>query len=250
MKTFSSILDFQSYRATAKGTWGFVPTMGALHEGHLSLVRRALEENDNVLVSIFVNPTQFNDPKDLEKYPIRTDEDQRALVAAGATAVMFPTFSQIYPDDYKFKITESSWSQILDGASRPGHFDGVMTVVMKLLNIAGADRAYFGLKDYQQYLLIQKMCEAFFHKTQIIGVETIREKTGLAMSSRNLLLEPSERELAPEFYKILKTAANTNEARELLAQKGFRVDYVEEAQGRRFGAVFLGKVRLIDNLEI
>lgn len=225
---------------------GFIPTMGALHPGHLSLVERSRKENDLTLVSIFVNPTQFNDPKDLEKYPRTFEQDLKLLEAAQADFLLYPQTQELYPDDYRYRIQENQLSQILCGAHRPGHFDGVLSIVMKLLNIAQADHAYFGEKDYQQYLLIQGMAKAFFLRTNIVGCPTVREVDGLAMSSRNTLLTPDERKRAARFPEILQSGNFP----EKLVEAGFTVDYLEEHFGRRFGAVRLGSVRLIDNVEI
>jgi pantoate--beta-alanine ligase len=238
--------------ASVKGpaTLGFVPTMGALHAGHISLIERSRRENDFTLVSIFVNPTQFNDPKDLEKYPRTFESDLKMLEEAGADFLLYPDYNSLYPDHYRYKLQENELSRHLCGAHRPGHFDGVLSVVMKLLNIAGADRAYFGEKDYQQYLLIRGMAEAFFLRTRVIGCPTLREEDGLAMSSRNILLSPAERQQAVRFPEILNSPASLEEARKKLEEAGFAVDYVEECFARRFGAVRLGAVRLIDNFPV
>ncbi|MBI4655836.1 MAG: pantoate--beta-alanine ligase [Elusimicrobia bacterium] len=231
-------------------TIGFVPTMGALHDGHLSLVRRSLKENDFTAVSIFVNPVQFNDKKDFNNYPNTLKQDIAKLKKANVDFLFLPRFKDIYPDKYRYRIIENSLSRLLCGAFRPGHFDGVLTIVMKLFNIIGADRAYFGEKDYQQYMLVKDMAEAFFHKTAVIGCPTAREKDGLAISSRNLRLSPEQRKIAPELYRILKSAKNEKEAVSLLRKKGFSPEYVEEMSGRRLAAAWLGKVRLIDNVKI
>ncbi len=229
---------------------GFVPTMGALHEGHLQLVRQAKYENKYVCVSIFVNPTQFNDPKDLEKYPRTFEKDLGLLQSAGCDYIFYPEYKDMYPDQYRFKVIENEFSKILCGASRPGHFDGVLTVVMKLLNIVSPDKAYFGEKDYQQLLLIKDMTEAFFMNCQIVACPTVRETDGLAMSSRNVRLSAEQRVLAPEFYKILSTSKSDDEARKRLLTAGLKVDYVETHWNRRLGAIFLGDVRLIDNVKV
>jgi len=254
MKVYRSVKDWilmrdQLIKDSSTFELGFVPTMGALHEGHLKLVRRSLVENDATVVSVFVNRTQFNDPQDFEKYPRTEEEDLRLLERAGCDYALLPQYEEMYPDQYRYKVQEGELSQILCGAHRPGHFDGVLTVVMKLLNLTGATRAYFGEKDYQQYLLIRGMCEAFFIKTEIKGCPTVREEDGLAMSSRNRRLNPLERGRAQAFPKVLRSAANAAEAREQLQAEGFHVDYVEDLLGRRFGAVHLGQVRLIDNVE-
>jgi pantoate--beta-alanine ligase len=253
IQVYHRLKDWQTFRASNafRGkTVGFVPTMGALHPGHQSLVEKSVAENDLTLVSIFVNPTQFNDPKDLEKYPRTFEKDVELLKQAGADFVLSPSDS-LYPDDYRYKVSESSFSRELCGAHRPGHFDGVLSVVLKLLNLARADRAYFGEKDFQQLSLIRGMAEAFFLPTQIIAGPTVRERDGLAMSSRNTLLTPEERQHAVLFPKILgNTSLSTAEAEKKLAENGFIVDYVTETRGRRLGAVKLGSVRLIDNFEL
>jgi pantoate--beta-alanine ligase len=250
MKTFDSISDFQDWRLNAKGKIGFVPTMGALHDGHLTLVREAKKHCDYVVVSIFVNPTQFNDPKDLEKYPRTIEADSALLASVGADVILLPSFETIYPDSYRYKITESEFSQKFCGAHRPGHFDGVLTIVMKLFQIVQPSKAFFGLKDYQQFQLISSMREAFFLPIEILGIETVREADGLAMSSRNLLLSPQEREIAPQLHKILASSHSAAEASIRLMNAGFKVDYVEDTGTRRLAAAFLGSVRLIDNVEI
>jgi len=229
-------------------TLGFVPTMGALHDGHLTLARKSKRENNITLVSIFVNPTQFNDKKDLENYPRILREDLESLDAAGVDYLFYPSYKSLYADNYRYRVCENEISKILCGAFRPGHFDGVLTVVLKLLNIAGADKAYFGEKDYQQYLLIRDMARAFFLTTKIISCPTVREKNGLALSSRNRRLSETEYALAPEFSRSLRRGATAAQARITLEKLGFAVDYVEDRFGRRFGAAKLGKVRLIDNV--
>ena len=239
-------------------TIGFVPTMGALHEGHVSLLRRARAENDVVLLSIFVNPTQFDNADDLGKYPVMLEKDIAIAASVGCDHVITPNREMMYPDDYRYRVSESSFSKTLCGAHRPGHFDGVLTVVLKLFNIAHATAAYFGEKDFQQLELIREMARAFFLDLKVIGCPTLREKDGLAMSSRNLRLSVDERAKAPAFAQVLNDSLSTGEssdaARKRLEDLGFRVDYVEDhSLGqpqtlRRFGAVFLGQVRLIDNV--
>ncbi len=252
LSIFTSVLDWQNFRPTLASSFsfGFVPTMGALHKGHLSLVERSLQENDKTLVSIFVNPTQFNDKNDFKNYPILIEQDIEQLKSIGCDFLLQPQFEDIYPDNFNFEVREKSLSSSLCGKSRPGHFEGMLTVVLKLLNIAQANRAYFGEKDYQQYLLIKNMAEAFFVPTQIISHQTIREPDGLALSSRNLRLGYEARKLAPFFYKVLSEAPNCQSAIENLLSRGFEIDYVEEKFGRRFGAVILNGVRLIDNVQL
>jgi pantoate--beta-alanine ligase len=229
-------------------TLGFVPTMGALHEGHLSLVRRSRSENALTLVSIFVNPTQFGDPGDLAGYPRPIAADLAMLQAEGVDYVFLPRAADLYVDGYRYRVTENTIAMILEGAQRPGHFDGVLTVVLKLLQIATAERAYFGEKDWQQLALVRGMAESFFLSTAIIACPTIREADGLAMSSRNERLLPADRLRAAQFFGALRSASTAAIADRDLRASGFVVDYVEDHDGRRLGAVRLGAVRLIDNV--
>lgn len=253
MKIVTSIREWKDLRRELKAeqlSLGFIPTMGALHEGHLSLVRKSKQENDLTLVSIFVNPTQFNDPADFDKYPKTWESDVELLSQAGVDYLLSPDFGELYKDNYRYKVAEIEISQKLCGAHRPGHFDGVLTVVMKLLNLAQAQRAYFGEKDYQQLLLIRDMTEAFFLDTEIVACPILRENDGLAMSSRNLRLSDSERKLAPEIHKLLVSGLSKEELTQELVQLGFQVDYVEDLWNRRFVAAHLGTVRLIDNVPL
>jgi pantoate--beta-alanine ligase len=229
-------------------TLGFVPTMGALHEGHLSLVRRSRAENDRTLVSIFVNPTQFDNPADLARYPRMLETDVSTLRAERADFILVPQRAELYADAYRYRVTERACATVLEGAHRPGHFDGVLTIVLKLLQIAAAERAYFGEKDWQQLALVRGMVDAFFLPTAIVGCPTVREADGLALSSRNQRLRPAERARAPGFHGLLSSARTAEAAARGLEAAGFVVDYVEDRDGRRLGAVRLGDVRLIDNV--
>jgi pantoate--beta-alanine ligase len=228
---------------------GFVPTMGALHDGHLSLIERASRENDRVVVSIFVNPTQYDDPADLEAYPRTLESDLVSAELAGADLVIHPSADAIYSDGYRFRVTESETSRELEGTHRAGHFDGVLTVVMKLFGIVRPDRAYFGEKDWQQYELVRDMVAAFFLDLEVVQCPVVREPDGLAMSSRNVRLAPEERRLAPEFHQVLSSGAEPDSMSLDLREAGFEVDYVERRGDRILGAVRLGKVRLIDNVK-
>ncbi len=261
--THASVVSWTATRdgfLKAGQTIGFVPTMGALHEGHLSLIRQARAENDVVLLSIFVNPTQFDNPEDLKKYPSTLAQDIELASASGCDHVITPNNEMMYPDGYRYRVSETEFSKKLCGAHRPGHFDGVLTVVLKLFNIARATRAYFGEKDFQQLELIREMARAFFLDVKVVSCPTLREADGLAMSSRNVRLSSSDRERAPMFAKILRESLHRGDpaetARKQLEELGFRVDYVEDFTlgashvPRRFGAVFLGDVRLIDNVTV
>jgi pantoate--beta-alanine ligase len=229
---------------------GFVPTMGALHRGHQSLVERSLQENAITVVSIFVNPTQFNDQGDFNRYPRSDDQDFALLQELRVDYIFFPEYGDLYPDDFRYKLSEHAQSLMLEGVSRPGHFDGVLTVVMKLLNIINPSRCYFGEKDFQQYTLIDGMCKAFFIPTEIIVCPTVRDEDGLALSSRNRLLSAAEREKAALFPQWLKAGKNNEEVIHALEQEGIKVDYVETIDNRRYGAVYLAHVRLIDNVSL
>lgn len=237
-------------RAITGRSIGLVPTMGALHRGHASLVERCRRENEIVVASIFVNPSQFNDPKDLERYPRTLDRDLALLESLGADDVIAPSAAGLYPNGYRLRMECDASYQIMEGAHRPGFLQGVMTIVLKLLNIAGADRAYFGEKDYQQLKLIQDMVRDFFIPTEIVPCATVREDSGLAESSRNALLPEEARGKAACLYRVLASAADPAEARAWLEREGFVVDYVEEHWDRRFAAAFLDGVRLIDNIPV
>jgi len=237
-------------QARAGLTLGFVPTMGALHEGHISLVRRSLAENDRTLVTIFVNPTQFDDAGDLARYPRTLEDDLAVLRREGTDFILLPSDALLYPDGYRYRVTEVAASRVLEGAHRPGHFDGVLTVVLKLLQLAAAERAYFGEKDWQQLELVRGMAEAFFVPTAIVPCPTVREADGLALSSRNSRLAASDRKRASALYRILSTARSAADAARELRAVGFIVDYVEDRAGRRLAAVRLDGVRLIDNVAV
>jgi pantoate--beta-alanine ligase len=255
-------------------TWGLVPTMGALHEGHLSLVRRARAENDRVGVSIFVNPIQFNRRDDLTKYPRQLAYDCARLEAEGVDVVWAPPETEVYPPGYQTYVTVEEVTQPLEGAARPGHFRGVATVVTKLFNVFEPTRAYFGQKDAQQVAVIRQMARDLAFNLHVVVCPTVREPDGLAMSSRNALLNPTERKAATVLYKSLLAAQDEWEhARrdgdhlratmravldtEPLAQ----VDYISAADPvtlQEIGgnaekallslAVFVGTTRLIDNV--
>ena len=229
---------------------GLVPTMGALHAGHLSLVERSLIDNAATVVTLLVNPTQFNDAADLETYPRDIEADREFLSNLGADYVLLPTSAMMYPDDYRFRVSENDFSTKLCGAHRPGHFDGVLTVVMRLLNVVGPRRAYFGEKDFQQLQLVRGMVAAFFMDVEIVGCPIVRHEDGLAMSSRNALLSPEARERAARFPEVLRDGAEAAAVRRELEDLGFEVDYVEEMDDRRLGAVVTDGVRLIDNVQL
>lgn len=255
-RVFEHVDEWLTFRPTIEPgrSVGFVPTMGALHPGHASLMSRARDECDIVVLSIFVNPTQFDDASDLAAYPSTLEDDLDIAAGCGVDHVLFPTRDQVYPDGYRYHVTETDFSTKLCGEHRPGHFDGVLTVVLKLLNIVRPERAYFGEKDYQQLTLVRGMVDALFVPTTIVPCATVREDDGLALSSRNRRLSAAARELAPQFAAWLHKASSADEAIRELDSLGFDVDYVVDysvgGQRRRFGAVHLDGVRLIDNVAV
>ena len=213
------------------------------------MLERARRENDRVVLSIFVNPTQFNDATDLAKYPRTLDADL-ALAKELADWVIVPETATLYPDDYRYRVTESALSKELEGAHRPGHFDGVLTVVLKLLNLVAPNRAYFGEKDWQQVELIRGLAAALFLPVDIVACPTIREDDGLAMSSRNRRLSSEGRIQAAFFPKILRSAPDADTATRQLHEAGFEVDYVTDRDGARLGAIRLEGIRLIDHVRL
>lgn len=247
------IRDLETWRALrnnalANKTIGFVPTMGNLHAGHQSLLERSLKENETTVLSIFVNPTQFNDKNDLEHYP-RTEEADIALAQKlNIDLVFIPAEKIMYPDNYHYQIHETNISEILEGVIRPGHFTGMLTVVLKLLQMIKANRAYFGEKDFQQLQLVKGMVQAFFIETQIIGCPIIRMKEGLPLSSRNSRLSPEDLQFAAKFSQILQEKIPIEQIKQKLSAAGFEIDYVEEKFNRRLAAVKFKNVRLLDNV--
>jgi len=252
VRIIKSIQEMIKYRKSlgSQASIGFVPTMGGLHDGHFTLIETSLSENEITIASIFLNPTQFNNPNDLKTYPSNMSEDFGSLEELGVDIVFTPSFDDIYPDGYHYKVSENDFSNELCGAHRPGHFDGVLSIVMKLFNITQPTRSYFGEKDFQQLKLIKGMVTAFFIDTTIVPIPTVREKDGLALSSRNRNLSDEARNLAPKIYGALVGSASAAEASEKISQLGFDVDYVVDKGERRFAAASIENVRLIDNVDI
>jgi pantoate--beta-alanine ligase len=243
------------WRAARRGpefdgiTVGFVPTMGALHAGHLSLLDRARAENDHVVVSVFVNATQFDNPGDLAGYPNNLEADV-ALAGDRADTVLAPSMGEIYPDGYRYRMSECDLSRKWEGAHRPGHFDGVLTVVLKLLNLVRPHRAYFGEKDWQQLRLVEGMARALFLECEIVPCLTVRDPDGLALSSRNARLSAAGRSLARCFPHLMRSSPDAATALSALRGAGFGVDYIEDEGNVRLGAVRVEDVRLIDNVRL
>ncbi|MCL0084115.1 pantoate--beta-alanine ligase [Dehalococcoidia bacterium] len=274
MKVARTIPAMKEIRGELPEPVGFVPTMGYLHEGHLSLVRRARGENRSVAVSIFVNPTQFGPQEDFESYPRDIERDLTLLRGEGTDVVFLPEAEEMYPADFNSWIVVEGMTEMLEGASRPGHFRGVATIVAKLLNIVEPNRAYFGQKDAQQALVIKKMVADLNMNPQIIVAPTVREPDGLAMSSRNIYLNPEERQAALVLWKSLSLAQQLRSGGEKSADRirrqmialiegepGARIDYVSIADPESLReldeidspalvslAVWIGKTRLIDNV--
>jgi len=250
MQLWDSVASWTARRSEIGGrTIGFVPPMGALHAGHASLVRRCRAENEVAVVSIFVNPTQFNDPRDLERYPRTLAGDLALLESLGADEVLTPAAADFYPHGYRYRMQPAS-AALMEAAHRPGFLQGVLTIVMKLLNLVRPQRAYFGEKDFQQLRSVTEMVEEFFIPTAIVACPTVRAASGLAESSRNARLSPHGREQAAALYRALTSGRNPEDARRILEAEGLAVEYVEEHWGRRLAAVFLEGVRLIDNVPV
>ena len=250
MRVWNRVAEWMERRRAVTGSIGFVPTMGALHRGHASLVERCRRENQIAVASIFVNPSQFNDAKDLERYPRTLDRDLALLESLGVDDVLAPPAADLYPRGYRFRIEAESMTGLMEGAHRPGFLEGVMTVVLKLFNAVQPGRAYFGEKDYQQLRTIIEMVEDFLIPIEIVACPTAREPSGLAESSRNRLLSATAREKAACLFRALSTAPDSGEARKRIEAEGLAVDYVEEHWGRRFAAASLEGVRLIDNVPL
>lgn len=270
-----SAAQMQSTALEIKGKIGFVPTMGYLHEGHLSLVREAKKRADLVIVSIYVNPAQFAPNEDLSTYPRNFERDLDLLGALEVDYVFFPSDEELYPPGYKTWVNVEELTSVLCGKSRPEHFRGVTTIVAKLINIINADFIFLGEKDYQQLIVLKKMIEDLHFKTKIIGCPLIREPDGLAMSSRNKHLSLEQRKQALSLHRSLQLAAemfNTgsddadlirSKMSRLLLNSGVEIDYIEAVDPvslqsvdklfkgcRMLLAAFVGKTRLIDNMEI
>lgn len=206
MKVISTIASLRSELAKVRSegkSVGLVPTMGALHEGHASLVRRSVIENDVTVVSVFLNPTQFNDPTDLAKYPRTLEADCKLLDSCGATIAFAPSVSEVYPEPDTRHFSYPPTDSVMEGAFRPGHFNGVCQIVSKLFVMVEPDRAYFGEKDFQQIAVIRRMVADYSFKIEIVPCPVVREKSGLAMSSRNSLLTAEERQIASHIYQML-----------------------------------------------
>lgn len=278
MKIVHAIKDLQEALADLRAqgkTVGLVPTMGALHAGHASLVKRSVAENDATVVSVFVNPTQFNDKNDLAKYPRTLEADCRLMEQCGATVVFAPSVEEIYPEPDTRHFSFPPLDTVMEGAYRPGHFNGVCQIVSKLFDLVKPDRAYFGEKDFQQLAIIREMVRQLKFPLQIVGCPIVRESDGLALSSRNTRLSAEQRQQALKIsqtlfasvdYAATHTVAQTQQFVEdaIAAAPGLRLEYFELVDGNTLQkiadwgdtdyavgciTVFCGEVRLIDNIK-
>ena len=274
MKTISTIQEFRKWRKGITGSIGFVPTMGALHIGHLSLVEESIATCQNTIVSIYLNPAQFAPGEDLERYPKTVDADFKKLSHFQINCVFLPNDSEMYPKGFSTQIQENILSSVLEGNSRPDFFTGVITVVAKLFNIIEPTHAFFGKKDAQQLRIVQKLVKDLNYPIHVISCPIIREENGLAMSSRNDYLTEAERKIAAAINKALQNGKKLlisgehnsqiikNEITQIIgAEKLLRIDYVSVADSHTLieisgkieqdilvsAAVYLGKTRLIDN---
>jgi pantoate--beta-alanine ligase len=274
MKVLTAASDVRAFRASREGSLGLVPTMGALHAGHLSLVARARSENEHVAASIFINPAQFGPAEDFAAYPRPLDSDLGLLASLGVDAVWAPSPGDVYPPGFQTWITVDDVSAPLEGARRPGHFRGVATVVAKLLNVFQPARTYFGQKDAQQVAVIRRMVQDLSFSVDVVVCPTVREKDGLALSSRNVTLGPDERCAAPVLHRALEAARAAFDSGErdasrlravltetLAGEPLVREDYVSVADASTLAelervegaalvslAARIGKTRLIDNV--
>ena len=273
MREFEKPNELIDFREKLGGSVGFVPTMGALHEGHISLIKKSVEQNDHTIVSIFVNPTQFLEGEDLDRYPRKIEADLKICKLAGVEAVFMPKIEDIYSSDELRILAPKIKGYILEGFFRPGHFDGMLQIVLKLLNLTNPSNAYFGKKDAQQLFLIQKMSNDLFLRTNIIPCEIVREEDGLALSSRNVYLSQDERKKALTLSTSLKSATNlilqgvrdVKEIKKMMIKSldVTKLEYIEIVD-RDFNtleevqiqnsiiliAAWVGKTRLIDNIWI
>ena len=275
--TKKALFEVVSHAKSAGKTIGFVPTMGALHDGHLTLVKRCVSENDLCFVSVFVNPTQFNDKNDLANYPRTLEADAELLASVGCQFVFAPNADEMYDAEEMQKPFEFDFGgldQVMEGRFRPGHFNGVVQVVSKLFQLVQPTRAYFGEKDFQQLAIIRRMVTIMNFPVEIVGCPIVREESGLALSSRNALLTPEQRQLAVHISQVLKESClfaletPVHELHDAVvaavnAREGLEVEYFEIVDGKTLQpiekweetndivgciTVYCGKIRLIDNI--
>ena len=275
MRVYRTVSEIRNY-LDGKQSIGFVPTMGALHDGHLSLLRKARNENEVTVCSVFVNPTQFNDPEDFKNYPRSVADDLKALEETGCDLVFLPEVGVVFPEPDTRNYDLGPIAEVLEGEKRPGHFNGVASVVKRLLEITKPQRAYFGLKDYQQFLVVKHMAKMFDLGVEVVGCDTVREDSGLAMSSRNERLDAEDRALAGELYQSLRLVAEESAGKSsaeleaigkghlskfpriqieyfsVVDPQNLRTPAIDDgsAPRRALVAAKIGEVRLIDNMEV
>jgi pantoate--beta-alanine ligase len=247
MNIVTEINAWRAIRKTIHQNLGLVHTMGNLHAGHISLCERSKQENEFTVAAIFINPTQFNQARDFDLYPRTLEQDIEKLKKCEVNYLLLLENKTLYPDDYHIQVTEHELSKELEGEYRPGHFTGMLTIVLKFLNLVQPTRSYYGEKDYQQLLLIKKMADALFLPVDIIGCPTVRAEDQLALSSRNNRLTAEQRERAQHFPRLLQSTLSPEQISAELKKLGFKVDYIVDKWQRRLGAVWLDDVRLIDN---
>lgn len=281
MKLFYKIKNLHDTLSQDRGegfSIGFVPTMGALHEGHLALVKQALSENHKCVCSIFVNPTQFNNPEDLKKYPRQEAEDIALLESIGCDYLFCPSVEEMYPENNPSKIIFDfgAIERVMEGADRPGHFQGVASIVKNLFEIVNPNKSYFGKKDYQQLAIIKSLASQYSLSTEIVGCDIVRENDGLAMSSRNQRLSSAQRKAAPFIYSVLLAAKKLSSKMTISELKQWVSDQINGHDLMKLGyfeisdaeslapllewkkdkatmgfiVVYMGDVRLIDNIEL
>lgn len=250
MKIIKCIREWQAIREGLSSDIGLVPTMGNLHDGHMALIQRSVSDNTHTVASLFVNPTQFNDKSDYDNYPKTLAQDIAKLEAAKVDYCFLPDKADMYPDNYTYQVRETEKSIRLEGVHRPGHFEGMLTIVLKLLLLIQPKRAYFGEKDYQQYELIRDMARAFFLNIDIVPCPIVREPSGLALSSRNTRLDKAQKEKAIQFARAFSEGRDVSSIKAHLKKDKIKIDYVEEYDGRRYAAVLIDDIRLIDNYEL
>ena len=250
IRDISQWRDIRQNQIKTNQSIGLVMTMGNLHQGHASLLKKSLCENNISILTIFINPTQFDNKSDLNNYPNTESDDINIATKLGINYILIFNKKDLYPDDYKYQINTTSYiSEIMEGKMRPDHFNGMLSIVLKMHCLTLPNKSYFGEKDYQQYQLVKEMIKAFLLPIEIIKCPIIRNKNNLALSSRNNRLNKQELILAEKFPEILSNFnINDEQVKQELVNHNFKVDYIKTYNNRRFGAVYLNKIRLIDNI--
>lgn len=254
MKIMSDIKEWKKIRDNLSSDLkiGFIPTMGCLHQGHASLIKNSDSQNDITVLSIFVNPTQFNDPSDYQHYPKTFNGDIELVRQLNVDYVITPDIESMYPDGNQIHlVTDHPLSNVMEGHYRPKHFNGVLTIVMKLLMLIRSNKIYFGEKDYQQYFLVSELVKKYFVQAEVILCPTVREPFGLPFSSRNTKLSTNERQLIETFYEFfyINYPHSLTEIKEKISELNIQYDYFEIHNDRLFFALKIGSIRIIDNFK-